>query len=496
MIQIGEQLNDQGIAYGMRYDELRAVLTRHFKELLERKKAEIAIVGRLTDDDREHYLARLQETQSAIDTDQPLSASLPEDVLLSNFIRKYDLAINNSSPQYSWLQRDLKRSFRSYIQAVLNYDTSLDHFDLGEPALPAPPAMPAKPEKEPTRSERGVTIANLAGRFTRERSLGNNWAARTKLEKQDHIDLLKEILGAERDIRTLSATDVTQVKDTLTNIPKNRNKNRLTRGRPLAEVLTMHNLEKLQVPSINKYLQTYSDLFEYARQHSLVERNWFSGLAIKQNRQRTQTNRTAFSTPQVRLLIGNLTEPSSIMIRKPYQKWGPLIGLYTGARLNEIAQIDLADIRQQDGIWVFDLNDEGDDKQLKTASSRRLVPIHDKLIEYGLLEYVESLRRMKKQKLFPDLPNTVEHGRGRNIGRWFNESFLPKLKIKNNALVFHSLRHTVITRLMQTDTQESVVKALVGHAQQGVTQQNYFKEGYTLKQLSEALQKLDYHTAE
>jgi integrase len=59
-------------------------------------------------------------------------------------------------------------------------------------------------------------------------------------------------------------------------------------------------------------------------------------------------------------------------------------------------------------------------------------------------------------------------------------------------LVFHSLRHTVVTFLMQANIPEPIVKAIVGHAQAGVTQQNYFKEGYTLRQLSDALERLHW----
>jgi len=54
--------------------------------------------------------------------------------------------------------------------------------------------------------------------------------------------------------------------------------------------------------------------------------------------------------------------------------------------------------------------------------------------------------------------------------------------------VFHSLRHTLITRLSQADVPEPVVKAIVGHAQEGVTQQHYFREGYKLTQLSDAIE--------
>jgi len=60
------------------------------------------------------------------------------------------------------------------------------------------------------------------------------------------------------------------------------------------------------------------------------------------------------------------------------------------------------------------------------------------------------------------------------------------------GLVFHSYRHTVVTRLMQVDVPEPIVKALVGHTREGVTQQHYFQQGYTLKQLSDALEKLEW----
>lgn len=97
LIQIGEELTDDGIARGMQYEELRAVLTRHFKDLLERKKSEIAVNGRLTPNDRERHMARLNETQEAIDFSAPIPANRTEGDLLSSFIKKYDLGISKDS---------------------------------------------------------------------------------------------------------------------------------------------------------------------------------------------------------------------------------------------------------------------------------------------------------------------------------------------------------------------------------------------------------------
>ena len=47
--------------------------------------------------------------------------------------------------------------------------------------------------------------------------------------------------------------------------------------------------------------------------------------------------------------------------------WLPLIAVFSGMRQEEICQLRLEDVRQAEGIWVFDLR-EGDGRQLKTAT--------------------------------------------------------------------------------------------------------------------------------
>lgn len=474
----------------MRYDELRALLSEHFKGQLQKKKAEIDAEGRLSLSQRQHIEHLRTSTLKAKADGSALALSnVEDDELLRRFIAKFELNISPGTKQYEWLRTEIANSYVSYLGAVVSYDDSLDTYDFTTPhALPPSPKISAS-------KQTGLSIATLAADYRAEKQIGDNWVARTKLEKIDHIKLLEEILGAETDVRTLSAIDGKKVKSTLLAYPKNRFKKPETKGKTLAEVIAMKSVEHIQVPTINKYLQTYNDLFEWGKRNGHVDTNVFSGLSIRQKRKGAQDGRSPFAAPQVKLLLDTLIRNEDRLVKKDYQKWGPLIGLYTGARLNEIAQIELKDIRQDNEIWLFDLNDEADDKQLKSVAARRLVPIHHELITLGLLQYVEKLRARRERFLFHELTNSVEHGRGRNLGRWFNEKFLPKLNIKSKDLVFHSLRHTVVTKLMQADIPEPVVKALVGHAQSGVTQQSYFKQGYTITQLNDALQKLEYTPA-
>lgn len=120
------------------------------------------------------------------------------------------------------------------------------------------------------------------------------------------------------------------------------------------------------------------------------------------------------------------------------------------------------------------------------------MPVHQKLIDAGLLGYVQAMRDRKATKLFPDFTYDPKNGWGRQQSRWFNDRLLVELGLKTKTRVFHSLRHTVNTRLLQAGVSPALVKSIIGHEQEGMTHRQYFKEGYTLQQLNEAMQKLDF----
>ena len=89
--------------------------------------------------------------------------------------------------------------------------------------------------------------------------------------------------------------------------------------------------------------------------------------------------------------------------------WLPLIALFTGARQGELAQLRIEDLRQdpETSLWFFDIGTEGG-RSIKTASSRRKVPVHPHLVSVGLLRYRQSLIDQKppassSQKRWGDL---------------------------------------------------------------------------------------------
>lgn len=138
--------------------------------------------------------------------------------------------------------------------------------------------------------------------------------------------------------------------------------------------------------------------------------------------------------------------------------WLPLLCLYTGSRINEIAQLNpQTDIKQDSaGIWYFELSEESEAaeglaKSIKTGVTRR-VPIHSKLIELGFLSYLGRVKATGSKLLFPAWSNVDRSGKLRQPGDWFRRRFLTDLGLhgaENEAgkalRGAHAFRHTFLS---------------------------------------------------
>lgn len=113
-----------------------------------------------------------------------------------------------------------------------------------------------------------------------------------------------------------------------------------------------------------------------------------------------------------------------------HQAWLPTIALFTGARVNEICQLNpQCDISldERSGIWFFSFTEETDTdarvtKSIKNAVSMRRVPIHSRLLAPGLLDYVAAQKAARHKLLFPEW----KPSRGRAspaAEKWFGQVF-------------------------------------------------------------------------
>lgn len=237
----------------------------------------------------------------------------------------------------------------------------------------------------------------------------------------------------------------------------------------------------------------YQSFFGWAERQGHIPKNVFSGLQIKMG-QRTANPRIPFTPDQIKTILAALPAHTPEKSGKSFRYWGVMLAIYTGARLNEIAQLALDDIQQADGIWYLNVTDEGDDdnKRLKNESSKRRVPVHAALLDAGFIDRVQKLRDAGHSRLFPDLEYQQGHGYGRGLTRWVSSKLLVDLGIKEEGLSFHSFRHSFITGLRQAGVELQTVQELVGHSKDVVTETVYNATAYPLPMLKTAIDKLDY----
>lgn len=461
----------------MDFKQLRTVLTDHFSRFLAARKAQIDETGPLSETDRmlmenTASVAEMELADGAISRDEA-------DRTARDFIKRYELDVQADSPLFETFKRSIAQAQRDSAKAVLAYSADAESFDFNPPSPRTTAASGIGP----------MTLGELVEKFWKFAKVENRWVDKTEGEKQEHIDLLYERLGRDMQVSAFGRAEAHLMRETLVVYPVNRHKLKETRGKPLLEILESKDVRKLHPVTVNKYLQTYQGLFGWAELNGYCASNPFRGLSLKTDKINTVDPRIGFSDKQadtIRNAVLGKDKP-----HEEHHKWGTLIAIHTGARLNEIAQLHLEDVRQIDGIWCFDINQKpGTLKKLKNAASKRIVPVHPRLIEYGFLDYFERMKARKaNDRLFPQFSHSKSDGYGRNLGRWVNESLLPDLGLKTAQLTFHSFRHTMVGKLGAADVSQAHIMAIIGHEPGTTTLKVYNRNGFPPKLLLAALEK-------
>lgn len=314
------------------------------------------------------------------------------------------------------------------------------------------------------------------------------WSDQMAARARAFLSVLVEYFGPDRPLGQITRQDATEIKKVVQALPVNRNTKPETKDLKLLDAIAVTGVRKVSVETVNNHMAMFYRFWDWAERHGHAPQKLFDGMKVSKAKKPAE-GRKPYSKQQAQQLYAALTGNASGLVTKDDYKWGALLGLYTGARLREIAQLDVADIRQEGGIWYLDINGDGPNKSLKTPAAKRRVPVHSDLIRLGFLDWVAA--KPTGQRLFLSFTYNAKEGYGRNLGRWFNTVFLPGLGMKESGLVFHSLRHTMVTRLAQAGVPEPLFQEIVGHERQGVAQQVYFKEGHTLAQKREAIEKFE-----
>ena len=378
--------------------------------------------------------------------------------------------------------------------------------------LPPTPTSPPPQEREAVpalvapslNSLQSKALSECVEAYLDEKNYSN---IRTKQVVSSILCLLMEDFG-DIPIGRLDKEKANLFKSHLRKMPKNRLK------MPAYRDLSFHEVLKQKIPegdlmttsTVNNILSKVSSFTDWCQRNGYLDLNPFAGMKVQvEKRVRASQQRDRYTEQELKKLF----DPKEYLSRtKPSKEhsanyWVPLIGLFTGARLNEICSLYLDNVRQIQGksgesLWCFDILEEEHrpQKRLKNLASRRIIPVHKTLIELGFIDFLKVTQQQhpKQEQLFEEL--TCVHGSfTRKVSRFWNEIYLKRLGVKNSKLNFHSFRHTVADTLKQAGVQPHFINELLGHSQGNIDLDRYGK-AYNPEVLHEKCMKnLIYETS-
>jgi integrase len=193
-----------------------------------------------------------------------------------------------------------------------------------------------------------------------------------------------------------------------------------------------------------------------------------------------ERQRMPFSDDAVRVFLTNLKDRDDTM------QWIGRILFYSGMRLAEAGNLRGRDVQTREGVVGFSV-EPGEGVSVKTPTAVRFVPAHSVLLKAGIVELAQKRGRGFLFNLQADV-----HGKRTSVLSKAFARYLRSHKLdQGGRVVMHSARHTVADKLRESNTQEAIISAILGHSNR-TSQTAGYGRGWSPKVMREAVETIRY----
>ena len=355
----------------------------------------------------------------------------------------------------------------------------------------------APPSPSTTNNLNSFLLSDLLDSFILEQSQQWNTDKKESMAKNDYLPILNLFIEIVGDQQSAELTDrhILYYKKLILTYPKNRKKNPQYRDKTLSEIaaLQIHEEDIISTATKKKYFGRVSSFLNFLAKNShSIDTLSKSLKGVFKDKKRARDKRDIFDQSDLEKLFNN-----DYYFKNKHTSainyWVPLLGLFTGARINELCQLHTNDIRKVDGIWVININDN-EDKRVKTIHSPRSIPINSILIDkLKFLDYVKDLKDKNQTMLFSTVIKTNK-GHSDAFSKWFNR-YRKKTNVgqeKGEKKVFHSFRHTVMNCFKECGVPEFFALDYIGHESGEKTGYKTYAKTDNITKMKELAELLKY----
>lgn len=230
--------------------------------------------------------------------------------------------------------------------------------------------------------------------------------------------------------------------------------------------------------TINRYITALSSVWKWAKaRDDVIGDNPFSDLLRPVN-QSTSNPYTHFTGEELTKLFA--IKPSKRTL------WEiPAVAVYSGMRLNEICSLQWGDVRQEEGVWCFDIT------KAKSEAGVRTVPVHSKLVWL-----MDRRSEDPKDHVWPEL---AVGGPDKKHSWKFTGEFTKHRRLCGVDDVvgryrksFHSFRKNATRCFELAHVPQNAAAEIIGHERAGLTYRVYNPEGLPMADRKVTVEKIIY----
>ena len=337
------------------------------------------------------------------------------------------------------------------------------------------PPHPMSEEEEADKNDKpSLLLSDAIQDYVKLRK--TSWTEKTQADHLRSLNLLTSVTGNDKKMTEVNKDDIIKIRDTLMSLPPKI----LLANTPLAKKYIAPNIdteanEKLSYKTQDKYFSMIRTFLKWAVDEERISDMPGRNIKLTTNAKEAPIDaRNPYSKSQLEKIF---TSPlyrgcksasrrsviGSYKIKDAYY-WIPLVALYSGMRLGEIVQLGVEDLKQEEGVWFFDVClDEASNKKLKTKTSIRIVPVHKHLLNLGFLEYCRDAQAAKRSRIFHEIEPSASGSYSANFSKWWSH-YMRKTNIRTPKTTFHSFRHNFTDALNEAQVSENISRHLLGHS--------------------------------
>ena len=336
-------------------------------------------------------------------------------------------------------------------------------------------------------TDTSLLFSVLQEKFLREKKLAPKRLDDVLFILRDWIDVV-----GDKNIDEYKKADGRKYKEVLLDLPPNWKKKKETRNLPILKAAAKARklgMERQAPPTINKKLRVIGQVFNWAIIHNDEDilNPIPTGMLVTKDTSAVD-DRRPFSTAEMTRIIAEISSD------KEEYRWIVLIGIFTGARLNEICNLTPADILKKNGLRAFSFHVDDGKRKIKGKSSVRIVPLHPMLEKLGFLKYATRMKNRKRlfPSLKPDRYGYLSDSAGDKFNRMLNKLHIKPTDKAAPKVDFHSWRHTFKKHCERCDIRFEHYETMLGHKLTSMSARYGDRNRYGIELLSKKLAMLEF----